>query len=225
VTAAPDRWHQLAGAIEHSNMTAADKAVFLFLLRCADYKTAELPARFTPTRQVIGRKTSLSYSQVGYSTRHLAKHVWLTAKGATGPGRTLEYSFDIGAECDCTGRVHAPVGTEHCQPEQATVPTGGTEHCQPTVPTPQVKPQNTLRGNEREERERKENTRSPPNWPLIRAITRIVAAAPGGGLHRAELAGTLHMSPYTDPFKTNLLIAYSRGQVDFCGQYVVKPPA
>lgn len=62
-----------------------------------------------------------------------------------------------------------------------------------------------------------------PPWPLIRQIIRIVTAAPGGGLHRADLAGLVHLPPYGEAFKTALMIAYKRSQLDFCGQYVVRP--
>ena len=121
MTAPRDRWHQLAAAIRDSNLTPADKHVFGYLLSAADFRTAELPARFTPTRKTIARKTSLSYSQVGYSTRHLERHGWLTAKGATGPGHPLEYGFALGRDCDCTGRVHAP---RTVPTDTATLPTG-----------------------------------------------------------------------------------------------------
>jgi hypothetical protein len=119
--AAPkDRWHQLADAIRDSNLTPADKHVFSYLLSTADFKTAEMSPQWTPTRQKIRRKTSLSYSQIGYSTRHLERHGWLAATGRTGPGRPLRYSLALGADCDCTGRVHA---RQRCQPQVATVPT------------------------------------------------------------------------------------------------------
>jgi hypothetical protein len=64
-----------------------------------------------------------------------------------------------------------------------------------------------------------------PSWPLVRAIIRIVAAAPAGHLHRAELAGLVHLPPYGEAFKTALMIAYRRGEIDFCGQYAVRPAA
>jgi len=64
---------------------------------------------------------------------------------------------------------------------------------------------------------------SPPPWPLIRQIIRIVHAAPGGGLHRADLAGLVHLPAYGEAFKTALMIAYRKGEIDFCGQYVVRP--
>jgi hypothetical protein len=64
---------------------------------------------------------------------------------------------------------------------------------------------------------------SPPAWPLIRQIIRIVTAAPGGGLHRADLAGLVHLPPYGEAFKTALMIAYRKNEIDFCGQYVVRP--
>ncbi len=104
--AANDRWHQLADGVQDSNLPASDKSVYRYLLDRADYKTAEMPAMFTPTRKTIRRKTSLSYSQVGYSTAHLQRHGWLTVKGKTGPGRPLEYELRLGLPCDCTGRVH-----------------------------------------------------------------------------------------------------------------------
>jgi hypothetical protein len=122
MTARRDQWHQLAAAMTDSNLPASDKAVFGFLLSKADWKTVELPARFTPTRKAIARKTSLSYRQVGYSTRHLERHGWLAAKGATGPGRPLAYSLALGRGCDCTGRVHVP---QRWQPQQGTVATFG----------------------------------------------------------------------------------------------------
>lgn len=63
-----------------------------------------------------------------------------------------------------------------------------------------------------------------PDWVLIRRIIRIVDAAPGGGLHRADLAAALHLPAYGEPLKTALFIAYRKHKIDFCGQYVVKPP-
>ena len=51
---------------------------------------------------------------------------------------------------------------------------------------------------------------SSPPWPLIRQIIRIVTAAPGGGLHRADLAGLVHLPPYGEAFKTALMIAYRK---------------
>jgi hypothetical protein len=106
VTNGKDRWHQLAEAIQDSNLPASDKSVFRYLLDRADYKTGELPAKFTPTRKTIRRKTSLSYSQVGYSTAHLQRHGWLIITGKPGPGHPRQYEFRIGADCHCTGRVH-----------------------------------------------------------------------------------------------------------------------
>jgi hypothetical protein len=64
-----------------------------------------------------------------------------------------------------------------------------------------------------------------PSWPLVRAIIRIVTAAPGGGLHRASLAGLVHLPPHGEAFKTALMIAYRKREIDFCGQYAVRPPA
>jgi hypothetical protein len=109
MSAPKDRWHQLADAVLDSNLPVSDKSVFRFLLDKADYGTAELPARYTPTRKTIARKTSLSFSQAGYSTRHLQRHGWLVVEGRAGPGHPLNYTLAVGAGCDCTGRVHTAV--------------------------------------------------------------------------------------------------------------------
>jgi hypothetical protein len=65
--------------------------------------------------------------------------------------------------------------------------------------------------------------KTAPDWALIRTITRIVHSAPGGGLHRDELAERLHL-PARGPVLTEaLMIAYRNRKIDFCRQYVVKP--
>jgi hypothetical protein len=66
-------------------------------------------------------------------------------------------------------------------------------------------------------------TRRDPDWALIRRITRITAAAPGGGLHRTELADRAGVPAHGDAMKHSLLIAYQYKRIDFCGQWVVKP--
>jgi hypothetical protein len=66
-------------------------------------------------------------------------------------------------------------------------------------------------------------TRRDPDWVLIRRITRIVGAAPGGGLPRTELAERASIPAYSDAYRHALMIAYSKGLIDFCGQYAVAP--
>jgi hypothetical protein len=263
-----DRWHQLAGAVQDSNMPASDKSVFRYLLDCADYVTADLPAKFTPTRKTIGRKTSLSRSQVGYSARHLVKHGWLVVTGHSGPGHPLSYALSAGSQCDCTGRVHvadvADVAeqpesavTEHTHADQqrwhrvadvadiadsagdglATVPASGNSanRWHRTVPTNGANAAgqtvlSTERHREGEvvrERDQKQRdvktSRLPPDWPLIRQVVRTVHNAPGGGLHRAELAEQLGLPPASPVLREALMIAYRNRKIDFCRQYVVKP--
>jgi hypothetical protein len=219
-----DRWHQLADAIQRSNMSAADKSVFRFLLDRADYRTAELPAKFTPTQRAIGRMTSHSRRQVQYSLDHLARHGWVTAGGATGPGRPRRYSFAAGADCDCQGRVHAP---ERAQPEAITGATTAPERAQPTGATRQVRPLVALRGSEREGVERQvspsTSARLPSDWTLYRQLIRIVHADPCGGIHRDELAERCGVPPRGKAIGQALGIAYRHKKIDFCGQYVVKP--
>jgi hypothetical protein len=122
-----DRWHQLADAIGASNLAASDKSVFRALLDRADYGTAVMQLRFTETQAAIARKTSHSPRMVRYAIRHLERHGWLTAKGATGPGRTLDYSLAAGGQCDCTGRVHQPkadtAAPQRRQPQARTAAT------------------------------------------------------------------------------------------------------
>jgi hypothetical protein len=63
----------------------------------------------------------------------------------------------------------------------------------------------------------------PPDWPLIRRLVRIVTSDPCGGIHREELAGKLRVPARGRSMRDALGIAYRRRQIDFCGQYVVKP--
>jgi hypothetical protein len=65
--------------------------------------------------------------------------------------------------------------------------------------------------------------RSPPDWLLIRQITRIVHQAPGGGLHREELAETVGLDTGSPLLREALMIAYKQRQIDFIRQYAVKP--
>jgi hypothetical protein len=62
-----------------------------------------------------------------------------------------------------------------------------------------------------------------PDWSLIRAITRAVAAAPGGGIHRDTLAAHFQLPPHGPAMRDALGVAYRRRQIDFCRQYVVRP--
>lgn len=51
-----------------------------------------------------------------------------------------------------------------------------------------------------------------------------VEAAPCGGLHRAELAAMFGLPAYCPSMRAALGIAWQHRKIDFCGQYVVKPP-
>jgi hypothetical protein len=144
-----DRWHQLADAIQASNLPASDKSVYRYLLDRADYGTVEMPAKFAPKQAVIARKTSHSLRQVRYAIRHLERHEWLTAAGRTGPGKSRRYTLSAGTGCNCAGRVHVP-GTaatgnpERRQPDSQAAATidnrtaatnGGNAAAQTPVPT------------------------------------------------------------------------------------------
>ena len=63
-----------------------------------------------------------------------------------------------------------------------------------------------------------------PPGPLITRIARIVSGAPGGGIHRYDLAERCGLTDSSKAFTSALLAAYGRRLVDFCGwQYVVAP--
>jgi hypothetical protein len=62
-----------------------------------------------------------------------------------------------------------------------------------------------------------------PDWALIRQVVRIVHAAPGGGLHRAELAEKVGLQPASPALREALMVAYRNRKIDFCRQYVVNP--
>jgi hypothetical protein len=64
--------------------------------------------------------------------------------------------------------------------------------------------------------------RLPPDWLLIRQVVRIVHNAPGGGLHRAELAEKVGLPPDSPALRQALMIAYRNHKISFCRQYVVK---
>lgn len=59
--------------------------------------------------------------------------------------------------------------------------------------------------------------------PLARQIVRIVTFAPGGGLHREQVAAAVGLPAYGPELKQALMAAWSRGRIDFVRQYVVAP--
>ena len=63
--------------------------------------------------------------------------------------------------------------------------------------------------------------RAEPEWPLARRIAILVAGAPGRGMRRDELLERLGMS-WAD-VKPSAMLAYKRGGIDFCRDYVVAP--
>lgn len=66
-------------------------------------------------------------------------------------------------------------------------------------------------------------SRAGPDWSLVRAITRTVAAAPGGGMHRADLAAHFRLPLQGAAMRDALGVAYRQRHIDFVGQYVVAP--
>ena len=67
-------------------------------------------------------------------------------------------------------------------------------------------------------------SRLPPDWSLIKVIVRMVNADPCGGLHREELAARFGLSAYGPAMRAAFGIAWRHRKIDFCGQYVVRPP-
>ncbi len=62
----------------------------------------------------------------------------------------------------------------------------------------------------------------PSGW-LLRQIPRVVAQMPGGGCSRPDLAAALHVRESSKVFDVSLLVCQRRGEVEFCGAYVVPP--
>lgn len=62
----------------------------------------------------------------------------------------------------------------------------------------------------------------PSGW-LMHHIPLAVSAAAGGGCSRSELAAALDSPEHDKTFDASLWACYRRGQVDFCGGYVVAP--
>lgn len=58
-------------------------------------------------------------------------------------------------------------------------------------------------------------------WLLARRIALLVADSPGRGLHRLDLLDRLGM-PWVD-VKPSAMLAYKRGGIDFCRDYVIAP--
>jgi hypothetical protein len=65
---------------------------------------------------------------------------------------------------------------------------------------------------------------SQPDWSLIREITRVVHSAPCGGIHREDLAAKFCLPAHGPAMRSALGIAYRRKGIDYCPDYVVKPP-
>ena len=65
-------------------------------------------------------------------------------------------------------------------------------------------------------------TGGPPSPYLLRRIPEAVAER--GGLSRADLARVLRVGEHDRSFAVSLVVCYRRGEVDFCGGYVVAAP-
>ena len=64
-------------------------------------------------------------------------------------------------------------------------------------------------------------SRPEPEWILARRMAQLVADSPGRGMHRDELLERLGM-PWVD-VKPSAMLAYKRGGIDFCRDYVIAP--
>jgi hypothetical protein len=156
-----DRWHQLADAIQASNLPPSDRSVFRCLLDASDYATGELPPKFTPKEVEIAKRTGHSLRQVKYSISHLRRHGWDEGEPGSGRGHRSRYALAIGSRCDCEGRRHLQ---EKVQREPLKGAVVAPEKVQPKGATPQVERTFPLRGNERrkgEEMSRRDRTGEP----------------------------------------------------------------
>jgi hypothetical protein len=250
------RWHELKKAVQKSDLRPSDRLVYLHLLGCSSYATAELEPRFSPTLKEVARDTGLSRRMVPYALRHLERHGWLKVSWPKGPGRGHKLAYELlsGEACDCPDWRRAPGSDEAGKKAKAALrqrkdaglrpgkdardagfePGKGAqqapEKAQEWGASSQVRPDIPLSehqeaaGAREVENPQQQNPRPRPSGYLLRRIPKIVAAAPGGGLGRDELAAALRVKHAADPvFVASLMVCYRRGQVDFVRDYVVAP--
>jgi Helix-turn-helix domain len=115
--------------IGRSDLTTADRIVFLRLCNRADNLTAEIPAKFTPSLAKLAAETSLHVSTVARSLAHLEQHRWIQRERTKGGRRRrdgtnhrtryLLIACGTPLPCDCPRK---PPGRPRKQAQDEPVP-------------------------------------------------------------------------------------------------------
>jgi hypothetical protein len=208
---------QAERAVEESDQA---EALMMMLLRRAHNDTLTIPDWRTPALPQLAAAARVSTSTARRRLAHLEKHGWV--KRGAGRGRGHKSTYALLPEGVTPSRCDCLKGVTQMEPFQAGK---GVKTAPEKVSNGPAKPQVTPDIAPRDVQGEGINKggRSPPDWRLINQITRIVHKAPGGGLHRQELAGKLGLPAEGPSMREALGIAYRRRQIDFCRQYVVKP--
>jgi hypothetical protein len=225
-------------------MQMSEKAVFYALLERSDNGDCTIPAHMTPSLVQLASDTGGAKSTVVLALGHLERHGWVVrtrtgskATGQTGRGHKTAYQLAAGGNCapGCAwwkpekGSDSRPVSAEKGS-DSRTVK-GSDELCVPAGQTP-VSTKGYEGGGVKKGPEPELVIRDAavnghhdgPDWTLLRRLVRIVHNDPCGGLHRGELADKLGLAEHDPSLRKALMVAYRQRRIDFCRQYVVKPP-
>jgi hypothetical protein len=210
-------------------MRPAEKVVFLILLERSDNTDCTVPDFMTPSTKDLADMCGYTAWWTRGAITHLEKHGWII-RGHTrgGRGHKSTYQLAAGKPCDCLPKQASPP-TRPEPPKQATplAPFSAERGYSTSPERGYFVSGNGRSGPVSDEGHRrgrgKEGAALPPDWTLVRQLIRIVHADPCGGIHREELAERLRQPADGQLFTTALMIAYRRKQIDYCGQYVVKP--
>jgi DNA-binding MarR family transcriptional regulator len=200
-------------------MRLSERAVFLALLERADNSDCTIPGYMTPSLVQLAASCCCSKSAVAAALTHLESHGWLTrARGKGGRSHKTAYRLTEGSEClpGCPKRSTDRTVSEQKRSTDRTPKRSKTHSHNPRSDT--VSDEGLSEG------EDNEGTGFDPHWKLVRELCGIVHSAPGGGLHRDELAERLHVPGTAPVFRRAFGVAYGRKWIDVCGSYIVRPP-
>ena len=209
---------------EHGQwMRPSERIVFLILLERSDNADCTIPAFMTLSLAELADSAGYTISAAAEALTHLERHGWLTrTRSKGGKGHKTSYRLAAGGQCAATSpavclRPPKQSGGAECL---ASKQSDGADLKQSDEPSENRR---SVPVSDEGINEGGKVNRDRPDWPLIRQIIRAVHTAPGGGLHRGELADLVHLPAYGKAFKTALFIAYRKREIDFCGRYVVRP--
>jgi hypothetical protein len=203
-------------------MRPSEKIVWLVLLERSDNADCTVPAFMTPSLAQLADTVGYSISTTAEALAHLERHGWVCRDRSKG-GRGHKTGYRLAAGDTCGPACLQPLkqsGPSDCLPEKQS---GPPDQKQSDLTSPNPRSDPVLHVGHRREGV-KEGTASQPDWTLLRRLVRIVHNDPCGGLHRGELAEKLGLATHDPSLRKALMVAYRQRRIDFCRQYVVKPP-